>query len=44
MKLVGKKKMAESVIDIDSFVQAPDAAAGFNAALAEFLETAHMAE
>lgn len=44
LKLVGRKKMAGSVIDIDSFVQAPNAAAGFDAALAEFLETAHMAE
>jgi hypothetical protein len=44
LKLIGDKKTPGSVIDIDSFVQEPDAAGGFDASLAKFLETAHLAE
>jgi uncharacterized protein (TIGR04255 family) len=42
--LVGEQKRVGSVIDIDSFVTEPDAAQGFEDALAEFLEKAHLAE
>ena len=44
LKLVGEEQKTGSVIDIDSFVTEPEVDGGFNAALAGFLEKAHLAE
>lgn len=44
LMLVGEQNKIGSVIDIDSFVTEPDTACGFDAALADFLERAHLAE
>jgi uncharacterized protein (TIGR04255 family) len=42
--MLAEQKRIGSILDIDSFVVGPDAAEGFEAALAGFLENAHSAE
>ncbi len=44
LMLVGEQKKSGSIIDIDAFVTEPEATNGFDVALADFLEKAHLAE